>query len=91
MRSVNPDLHKSGTQHMHLCEEFQKHAEDCRRTAKTIKDPALKATWSAMAERWARAAQIYSHDEQQVETMRRARLSRLARRSNVHLTNDAVA
>jgi hypothetical protein len=76
---------------MHLCEEFQKHAEDCRRTAKTIKDPALKATWSAMAERWARAAQIYSHDEQQVETMRRARLSRLSRRTNLHSANDAAA
>ena len=73
---------------MHLCEEFQKHADDCRRTAKTIKDPALKATWSAMAERWARAAQIQSREEQQVEIMRRARLSR---RNNHHSANDAVA
>jgi hypothetical protein len=73
---------------MHLCEEFRKHADDCRQTARTIKDPAAKAIWSAMADRWARAAQVHSHDEQQVDALRRARVSR---RNSLHSANGAAA
>jgi len=61
---------------MHLCEELQKHADDCRRTAKTTKDPVARATWNAMAERWAKAAATHSQTEQQVEAARRARFRR---------------
>ena len=62
---------------MHLCEEFQKHADECRRTARITKDSATKAIWNAMADRWAKAAQIHSHSEQQVEAARRARFRRI--------------
>ena len=69
---------------MHLCEELQKHADDCRMTAKTTKDPIAKATWNAMAERWAKAAATYSQTEQQVDTLRRTRV----RRHSVHAADS---
>jgi hypothetical protein len=72
---------------MHLCQELQKHADDCRRTAKTTKDPIAKATWNAMAERWAKAAATYSQTEQQVDALRRARF----RRGTVHASHSLEA
>jgi hypothetical protein len=37
-----------------LQEEFLKHAAECKLTAKLARDPASKAAWSQMAERWRR-------------------------------------
>ena len=37
---------------MHPPEEFLKHAAECKLTAKLARDPASKAAWSQMAERW---------------------------------------
>ena len=38
-------------------EEFLRHAADCQQMAKFTRDPASKATWSRMAERWLRCAE----------------------------------
>ena len=40
-------------------EEFLRHAADCQRMAKFTRDPASKATWSRMAERWLRCAEVF--------------------------------
>jgi len=33
-------------------DEFLRHAADCQQMAKFTRDPASKATWRRMAERW---------------------------------------
>ena len=33
-------------------DEFLRHAADCQQMARFTRDPASKATWSRMAERW---------------------------------------
>ena len=43
---------------MNPSEEFRKHAADCQQMAKSTRDPASKATWSRMAERWLRCAEV---------------------------------
>ena len=40
-------------------EEFLRHAADCERMAKFTRDPASKATWNRMAERWLRCAEVF--------------------------------
>ncbi|HET9245423.1 MAG TPA: hypothetical protein VFO15_06435 [Xanthobacteraceae bacterium] len=40
-------------------EEFLRHAADCQRMAKFTRDPASRATWSRMAERWLRCAEVF--------------------------------
>jgi hypothetical protein len=37
---------------MHPPEEFLRYAAECKLTAKLARDPASKAAWSQMAERW---------------------------------------
>jgi hypothetical protein len=44
---------------MNPTEEFLKHAADCQRMAKFTRDPASKATWNRMAERWQRCAEVF--------------------------------
>src|SRR6266446_4704429 len=48
-RSSNP---------MHPPEEFLRHATECKVTAKLARDPASKAAWSQMAERWLQCAEL---------------------------------
>jgi hypothetical protein len=43
---------------MHPPEEFLKHAAECQLTAKLARDPASKAAWSQMAERWLQCAEL---------------------------------
>jgi hypothetical protein len=43
---------------MHPPEEFLRHATDCNLTAKLARDPASKAAWSQMAERWLQCAEL---------------------------------
>jgi hypothetical protein len=43
---------------MYPPEEFLKHAADCEQMAKFTRDPVSKATWSGMAERWLRCAEL---------------------------------
>ncbi len=41
-------------------EEFLRHANECRRMAKSIDDPRDRALWMRMAERWNRCAELAS-------------------------------
>jgi len=47
------------TSFMNPSEEFLRHAAECQQMAKFTRDPASKATWSRMAERWTRCAQVF--------------------------------
>ncbi len=38
-------------------DEFLRYAADCERMAKVTRDPASKATWKRMAERWLQCAE----------------------------------
>jgi hypothetical protein len=38
-------------------DEFLKRAAECQQMAKVTRDPASKATWNRMAERWLRCAE----------------------------------
>jgi len=44
---------------MTLTDKFLKHAADCEQMAKFTRDPASKATWNQMAERWLRCAERF--------------------------------
>ncbi len=44
---------------MNPSEEFLRHAADCQRMAKFTRDPASKATWNRMAERWLQCAEVF--------------------------------
>jgi hypothetical protein len=44
---------------MNPSEEFLRHAADCQRMAKFTRDPTSKQTWSRMAERWIRCAEVF--------------------------------
>ena len=44
---------------MNPSEEFLRHADDCQRMAKFTRDPTSKETWSRMAERWIRCAEVF--------------------------------
>ena len=37
---------------MDIIEEFQKHADECRRMARATRDFETKVVWNRMAERW---------------------------------------
>jgi hypothetical protein len=47
---------------MNLPEEFLKHAAECERSAKFVRDPKSKAEWHRMAERWRRCATTFSRN-----------------------------
>jgi hypothetical protein len=40
-------------------DEFLRHAADCQQMAKFTRDPASKATWRRMAERWLHCAKCF--------------------------------
>jgi hypothetical protein len=46
---------------MDPAEEFHRHADECQRMARATRDPESKATWSRMAERWLRCADLANH------------------------------
>jgi hypothetical protein len=37
-------------------EEFHRHADECRRMARVVRDPQSRDSWNSMAERWLRCA-----------------------------------
>ena len=43
-------------------DEFLKHAAECEQMAKFVRDPASKATWNRMADRWRRCAEKFRSD-----------------------------
>ena len=58
-------------------EEFLRHAAECKSMAKFAHDPADKAVWSRMAERWSRCA-VLAKDHEPVMQMTKARARRNA-------------
>ena len=54
-------------------EEFLRHAADCERMAKFTRDPASKATWSRMAERWLRCAEVFKSQRAAAKPAKRFR------------------
>ena len=54
-------------------EEFLRHAADCERMAKFTRDPASKATWSRMAERWLRCAEVFKSQRTAAKPAKRHR------------------
>ena len=53
---------------MNEAEEFRHHANECRRMALDTRDLSSKATWSEIADRWVRCAELA---EAQAEQERR--------------------
>jgi hypothetical protein len=39
-------------------EAFRRHADECRAMARSTEDPASRATWNSLAERWLRCADV---------------------------------
>jgi len=73
---------------MNPSEEFLRHAADCQQMAKFTRDPASKATWSRMAERWLDCAERF---KSQSEAIKRTPPKRHRRPSNVETQQTAGA
>jgi hypothetical protein len=58
---------------MNPSEEFLRHAADCQQMAKFTRDPASKATWSRMAERWRHCAEVFQTSSLAAQAHRRSR------------------
>jgi hypothetical protein len=58
---------------MHPPEEFLRHAADCQRMAKFTRDPASRATWTRMAERWLRCAEVFKSQRAAAKPAKRHR------------------
>ncbi|MGA7486078.1 MAG: hypothetical protein WBW74_03935 [Xanthobacteraceae bacterium] len=56
---------------MNPSEEFRKHAAECQQMAKFTRDPASRATWSRMAERWMRCAEVFQQQRAMVPSAKR--------------------
>ena len=52
-------------------DEFLRHAADCQQMARFTRDPASKATWSRMAERWRHCAEVFQSQRPAVPPSRR--------------------
>jgi hypothetical protein len=59
---------------MNLRDEFQQHANECRRMAAATKEPRSKATWTELAKRWEVAAQNQAKAEEVAVQLRRNRV-----------------
>jgi hypothetical protein len=71
---------------MDLIKEFEAHAQECRRMARSTRDHESRATWSRMAERWVRLADSHKATARRtVETRHRTErpIYRRARESQV--------
>jgi hypothetical protein len=58
---------------MNPSEEFLRHAADCQQMAKFTRDPASRATWSRMAERWLQCAENFKSRNEAAQTAKRQR------------------
>jgi hypothetical protein len=58
------------TRFMNPSEEFLRHAAECQQMAKFTRDPASKATWSRMAERWLRCAEVFQRQRPPLQSTR---------------------
>ena len=67
---------------MDITEEFQKHADECRRMARFTRDLQSKVMWNRMAERWGDLVAT-----EQAKTRQRAE-ARTKRAQSVHRRVD---
>jgi hypothetical protein len=58
---------------MNPSEEFLRHAADCQQMAKFTRDPASRATWSRMAERWLQCAENFKSRNEAAQAAKRQR------------------
>jgi hypothetical protein len=56
---------------MNPSEEFRRHAAECQQMAKFTRDPASKATWSRMAERWLHCAEVFQQQRPATQLSKR--------------------
>jgi hypothetical protein len=56
---------------MNPSEEFRRHAIECQQMAKFTRDPASKATWSRMAERWLHCAEVFQRQSSAAQPSKR--------------------
>lgn len=56
---------------MNPSEEFRRHAAECQQMAKFTRDPASKATWSRMAERWLHCAEVFQQQRPATQPSKR--------------------
>jgi hypothetical protein len=60
---------------METAAEFRKHAANCYRMAKVLKDTETKAVWRRMGERWLLCAKLTEEEEQSATWLRVQRVS----------------
>ena len=60
---------------MNPSDEFLRHAADCQQMAKFTRDPASRATWSRMAERWLRCAEVFKSQRAAAKPAKRHRIN----------------
>jgi hypothetical protein len=67
---------------MDLMTEFRRHADECRRMARSTVNREDSAAWSRMAERWGRCAEVAEQEQRAATDARpeRHRAPRLAGR-----------
>ncbi len=58
---------------MNISGEFRKHAAECRLMASFTRDPASRATWSRMAARWLRCAEVFESQSSTLHAGKRYR------------------
>jgi hypothetical protein len=58
---------------MNPSEEFLRHAADCEQMAKFTRDPASRATWIRMAERWLQCAETFKVQSSAAQPAKRHR------------------
>ena len=61
-------------------DEFLRHAADCQQMARFTRDPASKATWSRMAERWRHCAEVFPSQRPAAPSRRRRAIPPTQRR-----------
>ena len=76
---------------MDLCTEFKAHERECHRMAAETKDRRTKATWTEMAERWAKAAENQASVEKQALAHRRQRATSHRQSQRYGWMTDAIA
>jgi hypothetical protein len=65
---------------MDYVQVFRRHADDCRAMAQIASDPESRTTWTQMAERWLRCAEIARLSEsEERRAPRKRKIARLPR------------
>jgi len=63
---------------MNPSEEFRRYSTECGHMADDLRDPASKAMWNGMAQRWLRCAELYDIQQSAVHNASRIKLHRRA-------------